>query len=632
MQTNERGVWVNQLLALCVMLFAVSSVWGEQEDEKLFEGYTKLLKYRTHIELNADATYAQSFELVTKVLDKQGVEYANQYSVSYSSSMSEVEVIEAYTLKANGKRIDAPANNFQVKTNAGENGAAPMFSDIKTKTVVFPDVDVGDTVVFFYKLIQREAMFPGQFSFSQVFWDSYVVEDMEVSISAPELLPLRVETRNVEGGELEKMGGKRRWVWHFANRKIAKGEPGSVSAFDYAPRILVSTFKDYAELATAYESRAKPKAAITKRVQELAEEIAKGVKGQREIAKTLYNWVAKNINYAGNCIGIGAVVPHDTDRILDNKLGDCKDHTALLQALLAAKGIESTPVLVNSSNVYSLPELPIAGVFDHVINYIPSLNMYVDSTSADTPFGMLPITEEGKPVIHTAKFDGIKWTPPPDNKIHWGRMRAEITFRPDGSADGKINSTSAGIFAISSRVWFKRLTPIYRESVVQNALSSQGFKGGGKYLKVDDPDVQNETFNFEVEFHVENGLNLPGPGATYVYPLLPSHGVSISTFLGSLNSEKRSHGFACTGGAANEEMIFHFPKGVKILAIPKSIRINDKYGSYESKYKQKGNTIISTRKIIDNTPSGVCPPELGEEFKPFQELVMRDLRSQIIFQ
>lgn len=631
MLTKRRNICLSQALTFFVMLFTVTSVWCGQTDEKPFEGYTKYLKYRTHIELNADATYVQFFEMVTKVLDKQGVEQANQRSVSYSSSMSEMVVIEAYTLKENGKRIDAPANNFQVETNAGENGAAPMFSDIKTKTVVFPDVDVGDTVVFSYKLIQRVALFPRQFSFSQVFWDWYVVEDMQVSINAPESLSLRVETRNVEGGELEKIDGKRRWAWHFANHKIEKGEQGSVNAFDYAPRILASTFKDYAELAASYESRAKLKAAVTERIQKLADEITRGVNGQREISRTLYGWVAKNIKYAGNCIGIGAVVPHDTDRILDNKLGDCKDHTALLQALLAAKGIESVPALINSGNVYSIPEIPLVEVFNHVINYIPVLNLYVDSTSADTPFGMLPMSEEGKSVIHTAKFEGIKRTPPSDNKIHWGRTRAEIYFHPDGSADGTIKATSAGVFAIGSRVWFQRLAPTYRDTVIQNILSSGGFRGNGKYLKFDDPESQNETYSFEVQFHVENGLNLPGPGATYVYPLLPNHGVAIGTFLGSLNSEKRRHGFACTGGGASEDVIFHFPKGVKVLAVPKGVRLKDKYGSYESSYKQKGNTITVTRKMVDNTPSGVCPPELAEEFKPFQSAVMKDLRSQVVF-
>ena len=32
-----------------------------------------------------------------------------------------------------------------------------MFSDIRTKTVAFPDVAVGDTVVLSYKLTQKEA-------------------------------------------------------------------------------------------------------------------------------------------------------------------------------------------------------------------------------------------------------------------------------------------------------------------------------------------------------------------------------------------------------------------------------------------------------------------------------------------
>lgn len=42
-------------------------------------------------------------------------------------------------------------------------------------------------------------------------------------------------------------------------------------------------------------------------------------------------------------VGAGGVVPHAAQTVLDNRYGDCKDHVALLEALLGAAGIKSTP-------------------------------------------------------------------------------------------------------------------------------------------------------------------------------------------------------------------------------------------------------------------------------------------------
>jgi transglutaminase-like putative cysteine protease len=53
-------------------------------------------------------------------------------------------------------------------------------------------------------------------------------------------------------------------------------------------------------------------------------------------------------------LGNGGYVPHDAATILENGYGDCKDHVALLGALLKAKGIASEPVLINSGNRYTI--------------------------------------------------------------------------------------------------------------------------------------------------------------------------------------------------------------------------------------------------------------------------------------
>jgi len=88
-------------------------------------------------------------------------------------------------------------------------------------------------------------------------------------------------------------------------------------------------------------------------------------------------------------VGSGGVVPHAADTVLDNFYGDCKDHVTLLEAMLTAVGIESSPALINSGNAYHLPTAPALGTINHVITYIPSLDLYLDPTAAQTEFGYL---------------------------------------------------------------------------------------------------------------------------------------------------------------------------------------------------------------------------------------------------
>ncbi len=46
---------------------------------------------------------------------------------------------------------------------------------------------------------------------------------------------------------------------------------------------------------------------------------------------------------------------------------------------------------------------------NHVINYIPQLNLYVDATAKHQPFGVLPLPLRGKPVLHVGQWrDGAE--------------------------------------------------------------------------------------------------------------------------------------------------------------------------------------------------------------------------------
>jgi transglutaminase-like putative cysteine protease len=339
-----RGVIV-RLVALSLLIAAAligSSLARADDLKKDFAGYTKYLYCHVRYDVNPDGTHVETNSWALKVLTEQGVSEAQEASVSVSERLQTMEILTAHTLKKDGTRIKVPATNFQDETNTGKGTAAPMFSDMRTRTIAFPDVAVGDTVVLSYKLTEKEATFPGNFSMLQTFSKFGVYDDVQVSLSAPASLALRVFSRGVDGGEAPSSNGRRNWAWSYKNLQITWPEAGAVSTVDYGPLIVATTFKDYGALAEAYNARAKTKATPTDRIRKLANDLTQNAHTPRDQAKALYDWVAQNIKFAGNCVGAGSVVPHDADVVLANRMGDCKDHTTLLQSLLAVSEPDAT--------------------------------------------------------------------------------------------------------------------------------------------------------------------------------------------------------------------------------------------------------------------------------------------------
>ena len=78
-----------------------------------------------------------------------------------------------------------------------------------------------------------------------------------------------------------------------------------VSYIDYAPQFSASSFKSYADVAKAYQDRARPKASTTPELVAHARKVVGDAGTEREKVKRLYEWVSRNIRYLGVFAGSG---------------------------------------------------------------------------------------------------------------------------------------------------------------------------------------------------------------------------------------------------------------------------------------------------------------------------------------
>lgn len=620
---------LKQILFLCVALLAASQRAGAAEAEEA-ELASRLTHYHASYRINDDASHVETHDWATKVLQARAVEGVKQHTISYSTSIQKAEILHAYTLKADGRRIDAPKTNYQLEVNSGKDRDAPVFSDITRLTVVFPDVAVGDTVAFAYRLTQVEPMFPGHFSVMNAFPRVRAYDDVKVVIDAPASLWTQYEARQM-AEQRNEQGGRVTLQWTLQNPQPLKSkrQDWSVYEVEKEPGYAFSTFRSYAEIAEAYGVRARPKAEVSGRVQKLADEIVKDIKTPREQARALYDWVATNISYAGNCIGVGAVVPHDIPFILDNRMGDCKDHATLFQALLAARGIESTQALVNAGGMYRLPKIPVVSSVNHVLNYLPGLNLFADSTSQTTPFGMLPSSSTGKPVLLVDGYrDGVRTPVPPvgSNRQH---MKTTVRIGPDGTARGEIAVSLNGVFAENSRAALRHMPVERMDEIVENVFRGMGYIGSGK-AHLDDPKALLDSYRYTVSFEVKDLMPLPGPGAFHIYPLFnteaPVHG-----YMAAATEPAEEVDTVCWSGTSVEEYLYHFPRNMKILSVPDDMKIVHDFLSYHATYRLKGSTLTVKRVLDDRTPGNICTPQMALVYKQFATRASRNVKAQVVY-
>src|SRR6185312_13747078 len=333
--------------------------------------------------IKPDDRYTYTVDVTKQVKTAKGIQEAAQWQISYSDSLQTIDVLEAYTETPDGKKI--PVAKDKILTQESPVSAnAPMFSDYKIKVIVFPQVEVGSKLHYRYVRTQKTPLFNNEFSTIEEYPLDQQIEDAKLTVIAAKSLTLHVQAVAMQGGVTDCPAadkGNQCYAWTMKNPVMQAPEPLSVSSLDYSPRVAISTFADYPAVAAAYEARAADKSRVTPKIRELADSLTKGIADKNKQAEVLYNWMSKNIRYVAVYLGTGGVVPHDAGTVLANRYGDCKDHVALLQALLAAKGIDSSGALVNLGTTYWLPDVATApGVFNHIITYIPAMNRYVDST------------------------------------------------------------------------------------------------------------------------------------------------------------------------------------------------------------------------------------------------------------
>ncbi len=597
---------------------ASASLSGKLDDPYTNEGETQTFT------VNADGSFSKLDSMTLRVNSEAGVARVAQQYVWFNRNMADVQIIEAYTTSADGVRHDVQTEQIRDVQEA-RSFDAPMFQDIQEKVIVFPAVEPGARVHLTYRKTQKQPIVPGEFSdFTPP--DLAPTRNFRLIYDLPADKPLYADARGFTVVQPVTRDGRTRYEYRYDKAHFSRLERGSIAYVSYGDRLMVSTFPDYAAFAATYKASAADPTARDATVTRLAQNLTAHDRTQRDKAKTLYDWVRRNVRYVAINVGRGAVVPHNASAILANRYGDCKDHVALYGALLDAIGIRNEPALISSGTIYTLPAVPGYGVINHVITWLPDLQQYADSTASNVEFGFLPPSDMNRP---TVLVDQGVLANTPATAFMTRSTDLSIKVEPDGSASFTYRLEASGASAEQARAMLRMQTPAQREDSIQAELRSANLRGTAT-LTTNDLTAADGPLTITMKGTLES---LVVPGAAASIPALTSlaGGFEADTRYW-LGERQRTQPFVCHNLELHERARIALPANFRVLDMPEAKRTQDRFVDFQSQYTfdPLSNVVTMTRDGATHFAADVCTPEEFVQMRPAIEAIGRDVRAEVI--
>jgi hypothetical protein len=589
------------------------------------------VQYDGRVTVRADRTSTDTFTHRIKILTPGAIATVSQQQLTFVEGMQTLETVEAFTEKSDGTKVPVGPANIMTR-DAASGLQAVYMRDLKQRTVIFQDVQVGDTLVMTHRKETNKSLFPGHFLYGDVFPRSRPFTTAQVIVEAPNELNLEVKAIGTGlTDKVEDSDGVRRHTATLFPQPYLPEEVRAVAPVDRDPALLVSTFSSYEEMGLAYAAAAFPKSVVTPEIAALADEITKGIDDKRQQAVAIDAWVKKNIRYVAVYLALGRVVPNDAASVLSNKFGDCKDKATLMSALLTAKGIASEAVLINLGPTYTLPVPPTVVALNHVILYLPEFDLYDDPTQNFAAFGVLAAATYDKPVVRVgANGVTLGRTPAMNPKDHTSHATTILNVAADGTVTGQTEESTTGIFGITLRFAGSNVQNLGHEAASQRQLQAFNTPGTGRYdlgnsAEKTDPVTMKSTFTLSQRFTPPTA----GGRATISFGL--PQVVRPGNFLLGNRLNGRKSAFICFAGRQTGDIDATFDQSLPMPIPLTPLTIDNPAFTYLANFRIEGRTLRMHREFVSRVAGQVCAPELEAQISSDMNAVRINVFSSYSF-
>ncbi len=559
-----------------------------------------------------------------------GVDAIAQRYVWFNKDIETITGLSAQTVDPDGSaHAVGPANirDVQEPRSAG----APTFEDGVLRTVIFPGVQPGSRVRLAFSKRRTKPLQAGTFSYFAVPEDQ-PTQFQRLIFDLPADVPLYADARGYTAQPPVTENGRTRYAFDYAHGPYAPLEAGAIARVNWGARLMVTTVPGFAAFAARYRESAADPSATSPAIAAFAQSLTAGASDPREKAARIYDWMRLNIRYVALFLGETEAAPHRAADILRDRYGDCKDHVALFTALLAAVGVRAEAALVSLGPVYSLPDVPGYGAeaINHVIAYLPDLNVFADTSSGGVAFGFLPAGVMDRPALLVD--DGVLVrTPATQPRARSARL--EIDVNADGNAAFRYHVDDAGASAEPERNTFRRATRQVAQQIAAQRVRLTGLAGTAR-LSTSALDATSGPLGTRIEGTLDHFVWRDG---TTALPALSSLSGGIATQIDTwLAVPRRTQPWACVGGEYEEDAQIALPAFARVTDLPRDTDASTQADAARIVYSAHyvfdplTRTVQIARRLSARFGQQVCSAQQFEQMRDALVRIQRDTHAQIV--
>jgi tetratricopeptide (TPR) repeat protein len=201
-----------------------------------------------------------------------------------------------------------------------------------------------------------------------------------------------------EYGETVRTGLLNGMEWVLDNPVIIHKEPYMPTYKDFGSGVVLAAKLYWNEEGDGYQNLIQHQYKSSIPVREQAFEVA-GTKKRVDAIYAISDWVRRNIKYTPRGFGGHSLIPKTALATLQEKQGDCKDQSLLLQEMLATIGVKSYLALINLDEIGS-EAISSIQQFNHEILYVPATKdnpeLWIDPSDKVSNRRPIPLNLEGK--------------------------------------------------------------------------------------------------------------------------------------------------------------------------------------------------------------------------------------------
>ena len=586
-----------------------------------------LEKLYTRVRMEADGTGTRQITARIHILAESGVKSMAILTFTYTASNQQMDIGYVRVIKPDGTIVVTPEYNVQ-DMPADVTRQAPMYSDIHQKHVAVKGLGVGDTLEYQVTLRSIKPEVPGHFWMEYTFEKNLIMLDEQLDLDLPAEKLATVASADLQPTVTTASGRK---LYHWASSNMERPDPDAPpkSMKHWKPSVQVTTFSNWEQVGSWYESLQRGSLAITPAIQTRADALTKGLTSNEDKLRAIFNDVALHIHYVGLSFGIGRYQPHPADDVLSNEYGDCKDKHTLLAALLKAAGIEAWPVLISSTREID-PATPSPAQFDHVITLVP-LNgklLWMDSTEEVAPVSVLIATLRDKQAlaIPANKQAYLERTPadlPVPKSI---RVQVEGKLSDKGLFTGHISETSDGDVGMLFRAGFRQVPQSQWKELMQGIARFEGYGGEVSNPQVSEVEQISQPFQFSFDYSREKYDQWKDQESTHwITPPLPPIGGELAPGV----KEKKPADDPDLGYTG--ETVYHatmqLPAGWSMTA-PKNFDLKEDWLEYHARYSFENGIFTADRSALVKKTK--VPLDQWEKLLAFRRGMFDDLNHQVL--